>query len=258
MLAWLSVWDEVQICIWPSWCHCHSLSLAPVNPDWFYFASQWQLPITRSPVDWLTIVWSLNCDHLQDVKDCIMCTWPAALFRQNKLMSDQGRTLIAVCTWKDVKCTWLTRRSLADLHVHAAFSYLTALWSCMNIRHSTFYSTQRLAFPFVPECCANVGHCGGGMLMLHSCSLISNAFLTYRLCFTFDIYIHVTIVPSSPKHHLVSGALQEGRHQMTPRYCMSFVCLSCLVLLAVFILIWSNPSIWLKWLNYCKTVMTWA
>jgi len=22
--------------IWPSWCHCHSLSLAPVNPDWFY------------------------------------------------------------------------------------------------------------------------------------------------------------------------------------------------------------------------------
>jgi len=36
MLAWLSVWGKVQICIWPSWCHCHSLSLAPVNPDWFY------------------------------------------------------------------------------------------------------------------------------------------------------------------------------------------------------------------------------
>jgi len=25
-----------HICIWPSRCHCHSLSLAPVNPDWFY------------------------------------------------------------------------------------------------------------------------------------------------------------------------------------------------------------------------------
>ena len=36
ILAWLSVWIKVQICIWPSWCHCHSLSLAPVNPDWFY------------------------------------------------------------------------------------------------------------------------------------------------------------------------------------------------------------------------------
>jgi len=36
MLVWLSVWGEVQICIWSSRCHCHSLSLAPVNPDWFY------------------------------------------------------------------------------------------------------------------------------------------------------------------------------------------------------------------------------
>jgi len=31
MLAWLSVWSEVQTCIRPSWCHCHSLSLASVK-----------------------------------------------------------------------------------------------------------------------------------------------------------------------------------------------------------------------------------
>jgi len=30
MLVWY-VWGEVQICIWPSWCHCHSLSLASVK-----------------------------------------------------------------------------------------------------------------------------------------------------------------------------------------------------------------------------------
>jgi len=29
---------RLQICIWPSWCHCHSLSLAIVNPDWFYLS----------------------------------------------------------------------------------------------------------------------------------------------------------------------------------------------------------------------------
>jgi len=29
--GWLSVWSEVQTCIWPSWCHCHSLSLASVK-----------------------------------------------------------------------------------------------------------------------------------------------------------------------------------------------------------------------------------
>ena len=26
VLAWLSVWSEMQTCIWPSWCHWHSLS----------------------------------------------------------------------------------------------------------------------------------------------------------------------------------------------------------------------------------------
>ena len=31
LLAWLSVWSKVQTCIWPSWCHCHSLSLASVK-----------------------------------------------------------------------------------------------------------------------------------------------------------------------------------------------------------------------------------
>jgi len=36
MVAWLCVWAKVQICIWPSRWHCHSLSLALVNPDWFF------------------------------------------------------------------------------------------------------------------------------------------------------------------------------------------------------------------------------
>ena len=31
VLAWLSVWSEVQTCILPSWYHCHSLSLASVK-----------------------------------------------------------------------------------------------------------------------------------------------------------------------------------------------------------------------------------
>ena len=33
LLAWLSVWSKVQTCIWPSWCHCHSLSLASRLPS---------------------------------------------------------------------------------------------------------------------------------------------------------------------------------------------------------------------------------
>jgi len=37
VLSWLSVWGKVLICIWTRWCHCLSLSLAPGNPDWFWF-----------------------------------------------------------------------------------------------------------------------------------------------------------------------------------------------------------------------------
>ena len=41
VLAWLSVWREMQTCIRPSWCHCHSLSLASVKsrlvlPFWYW------------------------------------------------------------------------------------------------------------------------------------------------------------------------------------------------------------------------------
>jgi len=31
VLAWLSVCSKVQPCMWPSWCHCYSLSLASVK-----------------------------------------------------------------------------------------------------------------------------------------------------------------------------------------------------------------------------------
>ena len=31
VLVWLSVWSEVQTCLWPRWCHYHSLSLASVK-----------------------------------------------------------------------------------------------------------------------------------------------------------------------------------------------------------------------------------
>ena len=52
LLAWLSVCSEVRTCIWPSWCHCHSLSLATVKsrlvlPFWYRLTwvvlEKWQL-----------------------------------------------------------------------------------------------------------------------------------------------------------------------------------------------------------------------
>ena len=47
VLAWLSAWSEMQTCIWPSWCHCHSLSLVSVKsrlilPFWYQLT--WVVP----------------------------------------------------------------------------------------------------------------------------------------------------------------------------------------------------------------------
>ena len=58
MLAWLSVWSEVQTCIWPSWCHCHSLSLASVKSRLvlsFWYRLTWGSPGKRA-VKWGCVV----------------------------------------------------------------------------------------------------------------------------------------------------------------------------------------------------------
>ena len=47
VLAWLSVWSKVQTCMWPSWCHCHSLSLASVKSRLvlpFWYRLTWVVP----------------------------------------------------------------------------------------------------------------------------------------------------------------------------------------------------------------------
>ena len=47
LLMSLSVWSEVQTCIWHSWCHCHSLSLASVKSRLvlpFCYRLTWVIP----------------------------------------------------------------------------------------------------------------------------------------------------------------------------------------------------------------------
>ena len=65
VLVWLSVWSEVQTCIWPSGFHCHSLSLASVKsrlvlPFWYWLT--WVVP-DRGPLNGCLCV----CCHF--------CTW---------------------------------------------------------------------------------------------------------------------------------------------------------------------------------------
>jgi len=62
VLAWLSVWSEVQTCIWLSWCHCHSLSLAPVKsrlvlPFWYRLS---QVVLEKRPLNGCSSSSSVN------------------------------------------------------------------------------------------------------------------------------------------------------------------------------------------------------
>ena len=74
VLAWLFVWSEVQTCIWPSWCHCHSMSLASVKsrlvlPFWYWL--NWVVPDKR-PLNGCVCVYTTSASthcftwHLSD------------------------------------------------------------------------------------------------------------------------------------------------------------------------------------------------
>ena len=92
VLAWLSVWREVQPCIWPSWCHCHSLSLAPVKsrlvlPFW-YRLTQVVLekrPLNGSSSNWFSIIW-ITRYLTRRIMSCythkkVIVSWPYSVWR---------------------------------------------------------------------------------------------------------------------------------------------------------------------------------
>ena len=59
MLVSLFVWSEVQSCIWPSWCHCHSLSLASLKSTLvlpFWYRLTWVVPV-KGPLNGCVCVW---------------------------------------------------------------------------------------------------------------------------------------------------------------------------------------------------------
>ena len=71
VLAWLSVWSEVQTCIWPSGCHCQSLSLASVKsrsvlPFWYRLT---QVVLDKGPLNGCNIRVKVYED-CQNIHEC--------------------------------------------------------------------------------------------------------------------------------------------------------------------------------------------
>ena len=68
VLAWLSVWSKMQTCIWPSWCHCHSLSLASVKsrlvlPFWYRLT---RVVTDKGPLNMCVCYFCLSSELLRD------------------------------------------------------------------------------------------------------------------------------------------------------------------------------------------------
>jgi len=78
VLVWLSVWSEVQTCMWPSWCHCHSLSLASVKSRLvlsFWYRLTWVVS-EKGPLNvCLCVCGCCRCCHSNWSRSCVDSAW---------------------------------------------------------------------------------------------------------------------------------------------------------------------------------------
>ena len=128
VLAWLSVWSKVQTCIWPSWCHCHSLSLASVKsrlvlPFWY---RPTRVVPDKGPLNGCVCVlacpcwWQLACcdwEKMQELCSMMLSTLSPYCKQTNSEYS------IGAIVWEKCQCLTRSLSSEAPSARHtAAFS----------------------------------------------------------------------------------------------------------------------------------------
>ena len=117
VLAWLSVWSEMQTCIWPSWCHCHSLSLASVKSRLvlpFWYRLTWVVPDTgplngcvcvcvRVRVRVCVCVCVCVCDKWQSCQHNWLIDWVEALCPSRHISGHFGDVSPKPISWLGVE-----------------------------------------------------------------------------------------------------------------------------------------------------------
>jgi len=94
VLAWLSVWSEVQtICKWSSWCHCHPSSLASLKSRMVYLSgaglpdcpgkeAMKRMWLIKKMYRCVVLLWSSSSCY-SPWRHCNLClTWPVVLHFQ--------------------------------------------------------------------------------------------------------------------------------------------------------------------------------
>jgi len=87
VLVQLSVWSKVQTCIRPSWCHCHSLSLASVKSRFvlpFLYRLTWVVPEKGPLYGCVCVNWRVKCanktvDYIKNSTNTADSNWYTAV-----------------------------------------------------------------------------------------------------------------------------------------------------------------------------------
>ena len=128
VLSWLSVWSEVQTCIQPSWCHCHSLSLAPVKPRLVLPFWYWLTRVVPDKGPLNVCVCVCKCDSNILIHSChiIIPSITSRLYNSSALaisaltllvgrqeehlacmkLSDEVSVWLSVCSEVQIVCIW--------------------------------------------------------------------------------------------------------------------------------------------------------
>ena len=106
VLAWLSVWSDVQMnCIWSGWCHCHPIISASENPEWFILLYRpTQVVLEKRPLNDCVCVYS--CLFIFSVSyQCIQQSY----FWQPYAFVDAGYSYACIdMTWCMCLCVYLS------------------------------------------------------------------------------------------------------------------------------------------------------
>ena len=136
----------MQTCIWPSWCHCHSLSLASVKsrlvlPFWYWLTVLVQ---EKGPLNvcvcvaWITVL----------ADERLLRVWLSVLCRLRTCVSSR-RAAVWASVWKE-RWTW----RMASRFIHTTTSapfFLMARWTwlvvyrlAMNCSRSQYNQSEQL------------------------------------------------------------------------------------------------------------------
>ena len=135
MLAWLSVWSKVLTCIWPSWCHCNSLSLASVKsrsvlPFWYQLT---QIVLEKGPLHVCVCLWFLHRfrDHASVIYSALYLTVTSST-QQSAVLRCIGSKL---CSWSRV----LSSVTLFLVAYHCRYSVMLLGTACIVCRTGSMH-----------------------------------------------------------------------------------------------------------------------